>query len=30
MQKVKDETINFINEFISAVENFIVERKYKR
>lgn len=30
MQKVKDETINFINEFIIAVEKFIFERKYKK
>lgn len=30
MQKVKDESINFIGAFISAVENFITERKYKR
>lgn len=30
MQKVKDETIIFISAFISAVENFITERKYKR
>ncbi|TAE74476.1 MAG: hypothetical protein EAZ85_04625 [Bacteroidetes bacterium] len=30
MRKVKDETINFINEFTIAVENFITERKYKK
>ncbi len=30
MQKVKDETINFIREFVNAVEQFIAEKKYKK